>query len=380
MPLPKRKGSHYNYKEKQINMLNPALKRQPSLSQEDYIRYARQIIVQGMSTQGQERLKKARVICIGAGGLNTPALLYLVACGVGTVGIIDRDRVEMSNLQRQISYSTEKIGQQKVRAIYKSLKSLNPLASIKIYSEYLKSTNAAKILLSYDIVVDGTDTLQARYLISHYCYKLHKIHIYGAIEGFVGHISVFNYKNSFHYNNLHKKFTQRNNFNCNNNGILNSLAGIIGTMQATEAIKIITGIGSITNGHLLIFNALNFSLYKIKIRSRQRLKAITISIDKNDFEHELNQSIEKLNQAIGKEYQLIDIRTTAEFQLHKINTSINIPLEVLKTQKSIKRIKTISTQGYSIIIYCSNNTRSYIASQILNQHKIKHLILKREIE
>lgn len=345
------------------------------LSSKDYTRYARQISIKNIGVKGQLRLKQARVICIGAGGLNTPALLYLTACGVGTVGIIDHDVIETSNLQRQIIYKSDKFGQKKVKIAYKHLKSINPLVNIKTYDKYLNRKNIKQIFYNYDIVIDGTDNFQSKQLISYYCHQLHKVHIYGAIEGFVGHISVFNYKNGPQYYTLNQNFTQINNQTCIEHGILNVLAGTIGITQASETIKIITGAGSTLNGYLLVFNILDFSSYKVKIKLNFTCSQLNINTDRNNISDRRETLGKILNRNNSKKYKLIDVRTFSEFELDKISYAINIPLQVLKTQKSINYMQHIISQGYDIIIYCNNNIRSYIASQILKSLKIQHLIM-----
>jgi len=324
-------------------MLNPlVIKKQ--LSFKEYERYAKQIIIQEINSEGQKRINKAKVLFIGAGGLNTTSLLYLSACGIGTIGIIDYDIIEISNLQRQIIYETQNINQDKIKAAYKKLESLNPLINIRRYKKSLNKNNIKNILYYYDIIIDGTDNLNTRYLISQYCNKFHKIHIYGAIDTFTGQVSVFNYQNSTNYYNLYNIIYYKKVQACNDKGIINTLAGIIGLLQATEVIKIITGIGSILNNNLLVFNLLKY--------------------------------IQDIKNSRNKKYKLIDIRKKTEFNINHINNAINIPLSELKRQKYIKYIKNL--QEYSLVIYCNNETRSYIASKLLTKYKIDHYILKDE--
>lgn len=357
-------------------MLNPLAEEQ-ILSSQEYRRYARQIIIQEINTEGQKRLKQAKIIFIGAGGLNAPSLLYLAACGIGTIGIIDYDIVEISNLQRQIIYQNNDINKNKSQAAYNKLQSLNPLIKIRKYKKSLNKTNIKKILYYYDIIIDGTDSINTRFLISQYCHILHKIYIYGAIDTFTGQASVFNYKNSTHYYKLYNRAYKKIKA-CNETGIINTVAGIIGILQATEVIKIITGIGSIVNNSLLIFNLLNCSLDKIKI---QPSKIITkrlqeIPNNKNIYKKKYLE-IKNIYNHINKTYKLIDIRRPKEFKINHINYAINIPLDKLKRQKYIEYLKSL--KEYSIVIYCNNKTRSYIGSQILKRYKIDHYILKEGI-
>ena len=350
-----------------------------NLSSTDYERYARQLIINEINIKGQKKLKDAKIICVGAGGLNTPALLYLTACGIGTIGIIDNDKVNLSNLQRQILYTTSDIDQLKITAAYHKLKCLNPLIRISIFNQKLNSDNIADILSNYDIIIDGTDNLNSRYLISQYCHQLHKIHVYGAIEQFIGQVSIFNYQNGSHYYSLYNKLSYNAPNNCNETGLINTLAGIIGLLQATETIKIITGIGSILSRYLLIFNLLNLSFNKIKIIPN-KLKNDWITTPSKHYNTKITTyiSINKIQTKISSSYQLIDIRTDKEFKTEKIDQAVSIPLQKLKKRESIKYLKKIM-QKRTIIIYCKNKIRSHIASQILNQYHIKHYILKEKI-
>lgn len=348
---------------------------QSNLSYKEYERYVKQIMIQEIKVEGQNRIKNAKIICIGAGGLNSSALIYLAACGVGEIGIIDNDTVELSNLQRQILYKHNDIDKEKVKVARKSLKSLNPLIKIKNYSEKLTQKNVERILSEYNLVIDGTDNFQARYLISQFCHKLHKVHIYGAIEKFTGQVSVFNYQNSIHYYNLHSHMSYSGLKTCSENGIINTLAGIIGLLQATEAIKITTGIGKVSDNLLTVFNLLNCSINKIKIKPAKLL-------NQKIFTHQTKNrpcsmqyvSIKSILHNKNQQYKLIDIRTPLEFKVNKINDSINIPLDTLKKKKSIKRMKELAKR-YQIVVCCNNTTRSYLASQILYSHSINHYIL-----
>ncbi len=359
-------------------MLNP-LSEEKILSSKEYKRYARQIIIQQINSEGQKRLKKAKVIFIGAGGLNTPSLLYLAACGIGTIGIIDYDIVEMSNLQRQIIYQNNDINKYKIKAAYSRLKSLNPLINIRSYKKLLNKTNIKKILYYYDIVIDGTDNFNTRFLISQYCHKFHKIHIYGAIDAFTGQVSVFNYKNSTNYYKLYNRISYRKIQACNETGIINTVAGIIGLLQATEVIKIITGIGCISNNSLLVFNSLNCSLDKIKIQpSKINTKKLEIIQKNKNHSNKKYLNIKNIYSKKNKKYKLIDIRRPQEFNINHIKNAINIPLKQLKRQKYIDYIKSLKPS--SIIIYCNNETRSYIGSQILKKYNIDHYILKDGID
>ena len=342
-----------------------------AINSKDYNRYARQIILKEINIQGQSRLKKSKILCIGLGGLNSPALLYLASCGIGVIGLVDNDIIETSNLQRQILFKDQDIGKQKVKACFNVLKSLNPFISINSYQNYLTSQNINKIILDYDIVIDGSDNYESRYILSQYCYKLHKVHIYGAIEQFIGQVSVFNYQGGPHYYSLYSNLYNVKLKNCNEIGIINTLASIIGTLQATEAIKIILGLGLILNNELLICNVLQTSFKKINIRPNKIASKINIeSYIKPSRPKTKRKTF--INDKINK-YQFIDVRTIQEYQKTYIEKAINIPLNKLKHKNYIQKIKTIQAAG--LIIYCNDESRSYIASKILHKHQIDHYIL-----
>ena len=347
-------------------MLNPIINTR--INQKDCSRYARQIIIKEINIQGQKRLKQSKILCIGAGGLNSPALLYLAACGIGLIGIVDNDNIEVSNLQRQIIFKNYHIGIAKVKAGFNVIKSLNPFINIHIHESYLTESNVSQLILNYDIVLDGSDNYESRYIISQYCYKLHKIHIYGAIEKFTGQISVFNYQNGSHYYSLYNNISNIKLQNCNEIGIINTLASIVGTLQATEAIKIILGLGYILSNRLLICNILQASFKKINIKANKIKNKIII---KSYIKHPRAKII-IVNQNI-KKYQFIDVRDPQEYKQIYIEKAVNIPLKRLKHKNYIQTIKKIKTKKF--IIYCNDESRSYIASKILHKYKIGHYIL-----
>ena len=342
-----------------------------AINSKDYNRYARQIILKEINIQGQSRLKKSKILCIGLGGLNSPALLYLASCGIGVIGLVDNDIIETSNLQRQILFKDQDIGKQKVKACFNVLKSLNPFISINSYQNYLTSQNINKIILDYDIVIDGSDNYESRYILSQYCYKLHKIHIYGAIEQFIGQVSVFNYQGGPHYYSLYSNLYNIKLKNCNDIGLVNTIASLIGTLQATEAIKIILGLGLILNNELLICNVIQTSFKKINIKPNKITNKIHID---SYIKAPRSKTIRKIfiNNKIDK-YQFIDVRTIQEYQKIYIEKAINIPLTKLKQKNYIQKIRTI--QGTKLIIYCNDESRSYIASRILQKYQINHYIL-----
>jgi molybdopterin/thiamine biosynthesis adenylyltransferase len=231
---------------------------------QDFLRYNRQMMLPEIGDSGQEKLKKATVLVIGAGGLGCPILQYIVTAGVGTIGIVDFDTIELHNLHRQILYTEEHIGQSKAITAKLVLETLNPLIQIIALEEKLTVENAEKIIQSFDIIVDGSDNFETRYLVNDTCVTLGKSLIYGSILKFEGQMAVFNHNGS---KNLRDLFPEPPNPkdvpNCNLNGVLGTLPGIIGTMMAHETLKLIMDLPTLEN-ELVLFNTLDWSFTKLK--------------------------------------------------------------------------------------------------------------------
>lgn len=245
----------------------------------DYERYQKHILLPEVGIEGQEKLHQARVLVVGAGGLGCPVLQYLTAAGVGIVGIIDADIVSLSNLQRQILYRTEDIGRKKVEAAKEVLQALNPDITIHTYPEMFTEENA-DLLSEYDIVVDCTDNLKARYVINDACVKANKPFVYGSIYRFEGQVAVFNYQNGPTYRCLFDEGeAESESPNCAEIGVLGVLPGIIGTYQALEVVKFITGIGELLSGKLLMINTLHNIHRIIKIKRRETIPLAVLDKD-----------------------------------------------------------------------------------------------------
>nr|YP_009397319.1 Molybdopterin biosynthesis protein [Thuretia quercifolia]ARW66505.1 Molybdopterin biosynthesis protein [Thuretia quercifolia] len=355
-------------------MLNPNINKIELLT-EEYILYAKHLTIKNVGLNGQKRLKKSKVLIIGAGGLGCPILLYLVTSGLGYIGIVDNDLIEKSNLNRQILYKANNLKKLKVECAKENLKEINPNCKIITHSYKLNKINALEIIQYYDIIIDATDSFKTRYTIDDTCHKLHKIHIYGAVQQFDNQISVFNYKNSTRYSIMYPKNLQLQDNSCNNNGILGINTGYTGILQSIEVIKIILGIGNIIYNKLHINNILNKStlVKKIKIRYSYSLKKENknkkylynlISISELKF-----LELQSKNRII-----IIDIREIYEVSKNKIKYSINIPLKSFKDKKTLKFIQKKS-YNKQIIIYCSKIYRSLVASNILKSQKMNHYIL-----
>jgi adenylyltransferase/sulfurtransferase len=230
---------------------------------QDFLRYNRQVILPEIGEQGQEKLKKAKVLVIGAGGLGCPILQYIATAGVGTIGIVDFDCIEIHNLHRQILYTEEQVGLAKASTAKATVEKLNPLIEVLAFEEKLTIENATRIISQFDIVVDGSDNFTTRYLVNDTCVELDKTLVYGSILGFEGQLAVFNHQGS---KNLRDLFPEPPNPkdvpNCSFNGVLGTLPGMIGTMMAHETLKLIIGLPSLRN-ELVLYKTLEWGFVKL---------------------------------------------------------------------------------------------------------------------
>lgn len=362
-------------------ILNPKLNK-THLSNHEYLLYSRHLSLDGIGINGQKRLKHASILFVGAGGLASSAIIYLASSGIGSIGIIDNDHVTLSNLHRQILYNSYDMNELKVICAQNKIKMINPKCQVQIYPDKLNEKNAKNLIKQYDIILDTSDNFYTRYIIDSICYKLHKVHIYGAIQSFEGQISVFNYKSGIKYSDLYPEFLNLQSNKCSSLGVLGVLPGIIGLIQATEAIKIITGIGHVLNGYILIYNALTLEFKKRKIQPYRIQNHVLLTKYTKITESESNHlsikdfQIKLLN---NNNILIIDVRQNIEFQIKHIQHAINIPLKQIIHTKQILFIQK-NASNKIIIIYCSDNSRSIIASKILNQYNICHYRLKDGIQ
>lgn len=335
-------------------------------------RYQKQIVLPQIGTLGQSKLVNAKVLVVGAGGLGCPVLLYLVGAGVGNIGIIDGDFVSESNLQRQILYDMDDIGKSKVLIAKKKLSKLNPEMHINIFNEYLKASNVLEIVQPYDLVVDCSDNFETRYLINDFCVLLQKCFVYGALYQFEGKVSVFNYQDGPTYRCLFPEQPENTSIpNCTETGVLGTLAGIIGSIQANEVIKIIMGVGEVLAGKLLIFNALTNNLEKINFKRNKSF------LNFNKFKQqkkELQQPIKTItwneilsHKAQGIEVLIIDVRNQEEYTVKNIG-GLLIPLPEL--QENYHKIP----RHILIAIHCQSGARSRMAIELLqNKYHFENL-------
>lgn len=331
-------------------------------------RYNRQTILKDFGPEAQQKLSDAKVLVIGAGGLGIPVLTYLNAMGVGTLGIIDNDIVSISNLHRQVIYHESDVGRQKIVAVQEKLKAKNSNTSLIGYDTFLVKENALEIMADYDLVVDASDNFPTRYLINDACIILNKPFVYGALHGYEGQVSVFNNKDGPTYRCLFPNMPKADEVpNCNEHGVLGIIPGIIGNLQALETIKVITGVGEVLSGILLLFNGLDQSYQKIKFK----LQHENLSITELQDSYEWNDACEivptitadELQRLLAENAQLIDVRTNEEFENYHLPNSIHIPLNELEANSH--KIDFSSP----IYLLCQSGKRSEIA---LKQLQEKH--------
>ena len=368
-------------------MLNPNLEA-INLTKDEYQRYSRHIILPEVGLEGQKRLKAASVLCIGSGGLGSPLLLYLAAAGIGRIGLVDFDIVDSSNLQRQIIHSESWVGKPKIQSAKNRIHSISPSCQVDLYETALNSTNALDILAPYDVIIDGTDNFPTRYLTNDACVLLNKPNVYGSIFRFEGQATVFNYEGGPNYRDLYPEPPPPGMVpSCAEGGVLGVLCGIIGTIQATEAIKIILGAENTLSGRLLLYNAWNMQFRELKLRPNPERPKIEKLIDYEQFcgipqaaaaAKETNSEIKEitvhdLKQIIDNNkdsFVLIDVRNPNEYEIAKIEGSILIPLSELENGKSISKVKEL-TNGHHLIAHCKLGGRSAKALKILKEAGIE---------
>lgn len=264
--------------------LPPLVDATGSLTQEETFRYSRHLVIPGFGTDAQLRLKNARVLVIGAGGLGSPALLYLAAAGVGTLGIVDDDDVELSNLQRQIIHGMPDLGRPKAASARDSILGLNPLVDVVVHQERLDASNALSLFAGYDLIIDGTDNFATRYLVNDAAAILGKPYVWGSILRFDGQVSVFWQDHGPTYRDLYPEAPPAGSVpSCAEGGVLGVLCAQIGSVMVNEAIKLITGVGTTLLGRVLVFNALDMSWRELRVRPDPTAGRVTELIDYEQF-------------------------------------------------------------------------------------------------
>ena len=367
----------------------------PDLSREELTRYARHVILPDVGLDGQRRLKAARVLCVGAGGLGSPAAMYLAAAGVGTLGIVDDDEVDASNLQRQILHDTAGTGRPKVESARDRLRAINPNVSVEMHHVRLMSANALDILERYDIVLDGADNFPTRYLVNDACVLLGKPNAFGAIFRFEGQASVFAAKNGPCYRCIYPEPPPPGLVpSCAEAGVFGVLPGIVGTIQATETIKLILGVGETLVGRLLVYDAMRMAFRELKVPKDRDCPVcgthptVRELIDYEAFcglkpaepqpaEPAGPAELGALSPIItvdelkarwdrGDRPFLLDVREVVEHQLVRLEGDVLIPLgELVARQQELDPDR-------EIVVYCHHGNRSGRATAYLRHNGFTH--------
>ena len=356
----------------------------PELTADDLSRYSRHLLLPEVGVEGQQKLKAARVLCVGAGGLGSPLAFYLAAAGVGTLGLVDFDVVDASNLQRQIIHFTKDIGRKKLDSAEEKLKALNPALNVIKHETLLSSANALEILKDYDIVADGTDNFPTRYLVNDACVLLGKPNVYGSIFRFEGQASVFATEHGPCYRCLYPEPPPPGLApSCAEGGVLGILPGLVGTMQATEVIKLILGKGEPLVGRLLLVDALNMRFRELKLRKNPECPVcgphptVTQLIDYQQFcgvapeikkeENTLKNGIPQLSvkelksrMDAGEDVMILDVREPFEYQIANLGGKL-IPMnDVPRRLAEIERNR-------EIVVQCKMGGRSQRVAEFLSQ-------------
>jgi molybdopterin/thiamine biosynthesis adenylyltransferase/rhodanese-related sulfurtransferase len=361
--------------------LAPLVEPADSLTVEEVRRYSRHLIIPDVAMAGQKRLKNSRVLAIGAGGLGSPTLMYLAAAGVGTLGVVDYDTVDESNLQRQIIHGQSDIGRSKAQSARDSIHEINPLVKVVLHEERLDNDNVFEIFSQYDLIVDGTDNFATRYLVNDACVLLGKPYVWGSIYRFDGQASVFWAENGPCYRCLYPEPPPPGMVpSCAEGGVLGVLCASIGSIQATEAIKLLTGVGESLIGRLMIYDALEMSYRTVKIRKDPECPicgknpTITELIDYETFcgavSDEAMQAAQgstivprELKKWIddGENIFLVDVREPAEFEIVSIPGATLIPKGEFLNGSALERMP----QDKRIVLYCKSGMRSAEALAIV---------------
>ncbi|MEA1785345.1 HesA/MoeB/ThiF family protein [Arenibacter sp. GZD96] len=330
-------------------------------------RYIRQTVLKEFGADAQHKLSESKVLVVGIGGLGIPVVQYLNAMGVGTLGLVEHDTIDITNLQRQVLYTEGDVGKSKLKVALSFLKAQNTTTIFKPYEVALTKENALDLIAEFDVVVDASDNFATRFLINDACVILKKPFVYGALHAFEGQVSVFNYKDGPTYRCLFPEMPTPNEIpNCNDNGVLGVIPGIIGNFQALEAVKVLTGVGEVLSGKLLLYNGLNQSIVKMSFPVKSENKTIKILRDFYEWGHcfttqEIHAGDFQKEIHAGKSFQILDVRTPQEFDTFHLPNSINIPLNEL--ERRVNEINFIEP----IYAVCQSGIRSKAAAGALQK-------------
>jgi molybdopterin/thiamine biosynthesis adenylyltransferase/rhodanese-related sulfurtransferase len=354
--------------------LPPLVEPAESLSVDEVRRYSRHLIIPDVAMAGQKRLKNAKVLCVGAGGLGSPALMYLAAAGVGTLGIVDFDVVDESNLQRQIIHGQSDVGRSKGESARDSVREINPFVTVNLYEERLDSSNVMELFAQYDLIIDGTDNFATRYLVNDACVLLHKPYVWGSIYRFDGQAAVFWADEGPCYRCLYPEPPPPGMVpSCAEGGVLGVLCASIGSIQVNEAIKLITGIGEPLVGSLMVYDALEMEYRKITVRKDPNCAVcgdhptVTELIDYEEFcgvvSEEAQQAAagstitaSELKDLIDadKPIFLVDVREPAEWEIVRIPGATLVPKDEILRGDALAMLP----QDKQIVMYCKTGVRS----------------------
>jgi adenylyltransferase/sulfurtransferase len=354
--------------------LPPLVEPAAELTVDEVRRYSRHLIIPDVGMTGQKRLKNAKVLCVGAGGLGSPALLYLAAAGVGTLGIVDFDVVDESNLQRQVIHGQSDVGRPKAESARDSIREINPYVTVIVHKERLDSDNAMQIFADYDLIVDGTDNFATRYLVNDACVLLGKPYVWGSIYRFDGQASVFWAEYGPCYRCLYPEPPPPGMVpSCAEGGVLGVLCASIGSIQVNEAIKVITGIGEPLAGRLMIYDALEMTYRSVKVRKDPECPVcgknptVTELIDYEEFCGAVSEEAQeaaagstitarqlKDMQDAGENIFLVDVREPNEYEIVSIPGSVLIPKGEFLSGAALERLP----QDKRVVLHCKSGARS----------------------
>ncbi|MDQ2737537.1 MAG: adenylyltransferase/sulfurtransferase MoeZ [Actinomycetota bacterium] len=360
-----------------VTSLPPLVDPADSLSKAEVERYSRHLIIPDVGMIGQKRLKNAKVLVVGAGGLGSPALLYLAAAGVGTLGILDFDVVDESNLQRQVIHGQSDVGKSKAVSAAESVAEINPFVEVILHTDRLESSNALEIFAGYDLILDGTDNFATRYLVNDACVLLNKPYVWGSIFRFEGQVSLFWAEYGPQYRDLYPEPPPPGMVpSCAEGGVLGVLCASIGSIMVTEAIKLITGIGETLLGRLMVYDALEMTYRTVKIRRDPAGEPITELIDYDAFcgavseqaadaaaSHTISATQLKQKMDAGEAFTLIDVREQNEFEIVSIPGAVLIPKGDIMSGEALSLIP----QDKPVILHCKSGARSAEALAVLHR-------------
>ena len=364
--------------------LPPLVSPAAELTRDEIARYSRHLIIPDIGVVGQQRLKNARVLVIGAGGLGSPTLLYLAAAGVGTLGIVDFDTVDESNLQRQIIHGSSDVGRLKVDSARDSIAEINPFVSVRTHETRLDTDNAVALFGDYDLIIDGSDNFATRYLVNDAAVLAHKPYVWGSIYRFAGQVSVFwedapdgpdGTKRGVNYRDLYPEPPPPGSVpSCAEGGVLGILCASIASVMGTEAIKLITGIGESLLGRLMIYDALAMSYRTIAIRKDPQAPVITGLVDYEVFCGAVSELPVAADTSItpvelrdlmdsGAAIALIDVREPVEWEINRIAGAALIPKSAIDSGEALAGLP----QDATVVLYCKTGVRSAQALSVLQQ-------------